>query len=151
MTSHHLSTRCEVPRSLVEGFPFFADARNLDQITPSWLDFKVLTPEPIEMAVGTLIDYRLKVRGVPIRWRSRISAWEPPHRFVDEQVKGPYRHWHHEHLFEACAGGTLIRDEVDYAVHGGWFEPLIHKLFVKGDVERIFAHRGKALAAIFGG
>jgi ligand-binding SRPBCC domain-containing protein len=96
-----------------EVFELFADAGNLEELTPPWLSFEVVTPRPIEMAVGRFIDYRLKVRGVPVRWRSVISVWEPPVRFVDEQVRGPYRRWHHEHLFEERDGGTAVVDRVD--------------------------------------
>lgn len=127
-------------------FPFFADARNLERITPPWLRFRILTPGPIEMRVGALIDYRLRIRGVPVRWRTRIAAWEPPHRFVDEQVRGPYRRWVHEHTFEPTDGGTLCRDRVEYAVPGG---ALIARLLVRPDVERIFAYRRAVLASLF--
>jgi ligand-binding SRPBCC domain-containing protein len=98
------------------------------------------------MHVGQRIDYRLRVRGVPIRWQSEITAWEPPHRFVDEQRRGPYRAWIHEHTFEAQDGGTLARDLVQYAVLGG---ALVNRLFVARDVERIFAFRSEMLREIF--
>ncbi|MFN3407661.1 MAG: SRPBCC family protein [Limisphaerales bacterium] len=129
-------------------FPFFADARNLQAITPPWLDFQVLTPDPIEMRAGTLIDYKLRVHGVPLRWRTLIREWEPPHRFVDEQLRGPYRQWIHEHTFAARDGGTLARDVVRYAVPGG---ALVNRWFVRRDVERIFAFRRRELARRFGG
>jgi len=136
-----------VPRPLAEVFPFFADARNLEELTPPWLSFNVLTPEPIPMAVGTTIDYRLSWRGIPLRWRSEIAAWDPPHRFVDRQLRGPYRLWHHEHRFEEVAGGTVVIDDVEYAVWGG---ALAVNLGVRRDVERIFAYRSERLAEIFG-
>jgi ligand-binding SRPBCC domain-containing protein len=110
----------------------------------------VLSPAPIEMAVGVEIDYRLRVRGLPMRWRSRIAVWQPPHRFVDEQVRGPYRLWHHEHSFESKDLGTLVRDHVRHAVHGGPLEPLVHRWLVRRDVERIFAYRAERLAERFG-
>jgi len=119
-------------------FPFFADAGNLEAITPPWVNFHTLTPTPITMQAGTLIDYQLKIHGLPVKWRTRINAWEPPYRFVDEQLRGPYRKWVHEHTFEAQNDGTLCRDRVEYSVPGGW---LIDKLFVRRDVERIFAYR----------
>lgn len=136
-----------LPRAPAEIFPFFADARNLQAITPAWLDFQIVTPGPITMQAGTLIDYRLRVHGVPLRWRTRINVWEPPHRFVDEQLRGPYRQWLHEHTFVAQNGGTLARDVVRYAVPGG---ALVNWLFVRRDVERIFAHRQAKLRERFG-
>ena len=132
-----------LPRPISEVFAFFSDAGNLEAITPPWLRFHVLTSCPIEMRVGTLIDYRLRIRGIPLRWRSEITAWEPPHRFVDEQRRGPYRLWRHEHTFEPCAGGTLCRDRVRYAVP---FDFLAHRWLVRPDIERIFAYRRKQLA-----
>ena len=128
-------------------FPFFADAANLDAITPPWLNFKVVTPPPIVMREGTLIDYRLSLRGIPLRWRTRIAAWEPPHRFVDEQLRGPYRRWVHEHTFEPSKGGTLERDFVSYATP---FDFLVHNWLVRPDIGRIFDFRTKALQERFG-
>ena len=127
-------------------FPFFADAFNLESITPPWLNFNVLTPRPIEMREGALIDYKLCVRGLPVRWRTRIKEWQPPFRFVDEQLRGPYRLWIHEHSFESCDDGTLCRDVVRYAVP---FDLLVHDLFVRGDVETIFKFRAEALKRQF--
>lgn len=127
-----------VPQPRETVFAFFADAFGLEALTPPWLNFHVLTPRPIEMAAGRLIDYRLKLHGVPLRWQSRIEVWEPPLRFVDAQVRGPYRRWHHEHRFEEVDGGTLCRDVVHYAVPGGW---LIDALLVRPDLQRIFAYR----------
>ncbi len=101
------------PREQV--FEFFADAFQLETITPPWLHFSVQTPRPIEMKAATLIDYKLQLHGLPVRWRSKISVWQPPFRFVDEQVKGPYRYWHHLHTFEETEGGTLVSDIVRYA------------------------------------
>ena len=127
-------------------FAFFSDAFNLERITPDFLKFEVTTTRPIKMAEGVLIDYRLKVRGMPMRWRSRIAVWNPPHEFVDEQVKGPYLLWYHRHQFEAHGERTLVRDIVDYRVPGG---PLVHALLVKHDVQQIFAYRGDVLHAMF--
>lgn len=136
-----------LPMPPEEVFPFFADAANLNDITPPWLHFRVLTPQPIAMRAGTLIDYALRLHGVPLRWRTRIQAWQPPHRFVDEQVRGPYRQWIHEHTFEARDGGTLARDVVRYAVP---LDFIAHPLFVRRDVERIFAFRQESLRVRFG-
>lgn len=131
-----------------ELFPFFADASNLDALTPPWLHFHIVTPRPIAMAAGALIDYKLRVRGLPLRWRTRINEWQPPHRFVDEQIRGPYRQWIHTHTFEPRDGGTLARDVVQYAVP---FDFIVHPLFVRRDIENIFAFRREALRAKFGG
>jgi ligand-binding SRPBCC domain-containing protein len=137
-----------VPRD--ELFSFFADATNLERITPDLLRFRIASPLPIEMRRGATIDYRLRVRGVPMRWRSEITVWEPPVRFVDFQLRGPYRLWNHEHRFEEHRGGTLCRDRVEYRVPGGPLAPLLHALFVRGDVERIFRHRQRVLDDLFG-
>jgi ligand-binding SRPBCC domain-containing protein len=139
-----------VPQPLDEVFDFFADARNLEALTPPWLRFEILTPMPIAMRPGARIDYRLRVHGVPLRWRSEITVWEPPHRFVDVQIRGPYRHWHHEHRFAERDGGTAIGDVVDYAVGGLFLEPLLHRFLVAPDVRRIFAYRQARLAQQFG-
>ncbi|MDX1578982.1 MAG: SRPBCC family protein [Gemmatimonadota bacterium] len=128
------------PRDRV--FSFFSDARNLERLTPPVLRFRVLTPEPIEMKAGTIIDYRLRLRGLPLRWRSEITVWEPPHRFADVQRRGPYRKWEHTHAFREVPGGTVIEDRVEYAVPGG---RLVDRLFVRPDVERIFAYRQDAI------
>ncbi len=142
--------QCELwlPASPEEIFPFFADAGNLDAITPPWLNFHIVTPRPIEMRAGTLIDYKLRVRGLPLRWRTLIKEWQPPFRFVDEQLRGPYRQWIHTHTFEARDGGTLARDVVHYAVP---FDFIAHPLFVRRDIETIFQFRTEALRAKFAG
>ena len=138
-------------RPRAELFEFFADAENLEKITPSQLGFKVITPSPITMAPGTLIDYKLKVRSVPIRWRTLIATWDPPNTFTDEQLKGPYKRWHHTHTFTEENGGTRCHDLVEYAPPGGPLAPLINKLVVQKDVEKIFAYRAKMLEELFGG
>lgn len=142
-----LATEQYFPRSIGEVFPFFADAGNLERITPPILRFRIVTPLPIEMRQGALIDYRLRLRGVPMRWRTRISVWEPPHRFVDEQVRGPYRLWRHTHTFEERDGGTLCRDVVEYRVP---LDALVHGPLVGPDLARIFAFRRQALDEVFG-
>ncbi len=147
MKIREFQTELWLPLPPEELFPFFADAANLDAITPPWLDFRVVTPPPIEMREGALIDYRLRVRGLPLRWRTRISAWQPPHRFVDEQIRGPYRQWIHEHTFEPQDGGTLARDVVRYGVP---FDFIAHRWLVRPDVERIFRYRSEALKRRFG-
>lgn len=134
-----------VPRE--EVFALFSDAFQLETLTPRVLHFSVLTPPPIEMRVGTLIEYRLRIHGVPLRWQSRISVWEPPLRFVDEQLRGPYRHWYHEHRFETRPEGTWCRDIVDYATPGGW---LVDRLLVRRDLIKIFTFRQAKLRELFG-
>lgn len=136
-----------VPATLANVFAFFSDAHNLDRITPNFLKFRVLTQAPIDMHVGARIDYALRLRGIPLSWTSEISAWEPPFRFVDTQIKGPYRSWIHEHRFEDMGNKTKVIDEVQYDFFGGY---LVHTLFIKRDINRIFDHRTQALKSIFG-
>jgi ligand-binding SRPBCC domain-containing protein len=128
-------------------FRFFSDPANLGEITPPWLDFRVVGCSTPVIGEGTLIDYKLRLRGLPLRWRSRIDSWNPPHGFIDEQLTGPYRSWIHEHLFEDLGGSTLVRDRVRYSVLGG---ALVNRLLVRPDVERIFDYRSKRLAELFG-
>lgn len=142
-----LSSRVWLPKPLREVFPFFADARNLEVLTPPWLRFEVLSKGPVAMAEGRRIDYRLRLRGVPVRWQSEITVWEPPKRFIDAQRRGPYRLWVHEHCFDERDGMTLAEDLVRYAVPGGWVADC---LFVRRDVRRIFRYRRKKLRSLFG-
>jgi ligand-binding SRPBCC domain-containing protein len=123
-------------------FAFFADAANLEAITPPLLRFELVTPPPIAMGVGTFIQYRLRLRGVPVRWDTLIQAWDPPHRFVDVQVRGPYRLWHHTHEVEPLgAARSLMRDTVRYAIGFGPLGAAAHRLVVRRDLETIFAYR----------
>jgi len=144
---YSLKSEFQIPLSKAQIFPFFGDARNLERLTPGWLRFQVLTPGEIEMAVGTRIDYRLTLRGVPIRWQSEITAWNPPEYFVDEQIKGPYRAWVHRHEFEEVRGITQVRDEVRYDHWGGTW---VNRLLVAPDLDKIFRFRRQALKLIFG-
>lgn len=146
MKTFLFSTELWLPRPRAEVFHFFADAHNLEAITPPWLRFEILTPKPIEMRPGALIDYRIRVHGIPIRWRTEITEWQPPHRFVDQQIRGPYTLWHHTHSFVERDGGTLCRDEVIYRPRGGW---LIDYLFVRHDVAKIFSYRTEQLKKAF--
>ena len=140
-----------VPHPPAAIFPFFADAANLGELTPPWLSFRIETPTPIAMQVGTLIDYRIGLHGIPLRWRTRISRWQPPHAFADEQLRGPYALWHHTHTFVAVAGGTEIGDEIEMRPRGGPLAGLAMRLFVRRDVERIFRYRTEVMAERFGG
>jgi len=139
-------THQTIEQPIAQVFAFFSDAHNLAEITPPWLRFEVLTPAPIAMQVGTRIDYRLRIRGIPISWQSEITAWVPPRYFMDEQRRGPYRLWRHTHTFEETAAGTVVGDEVEYAV---WGSSVVNTLFVRRDIEKIFAYRAERLDALF--
>jgi ligand-binding SRPBCC domain-containing protein len=145
-----LETETLLPMPVAEVFPFFSAAENLEAITPPELHFSVLTPTPIVIDVGTLIDYRLRLFGIPFRWRTRIPMWQPPRRFVDEQQRGPYRYWHHEHCFEPVHGGTLMRDIVHYRLP---LHPLSLPvlLLVRRQLQRIFAYRARTIGQRFAG
>jgi len=135
-----------LPHPLAKVFPFFAAAEHLEQLTPPFLNFRILTPRPIVISLGTRIQYQLKLHGIPVRWEGEITGWNPPHSFSDDQLHGPYRRWHHEHTFEERDGGTLVRDKVEYAVPGGG---LISRLLVAPDLRRIFDYRTATLKKLF--
>jgi len=136
-----------IDKPIDEVFAFLADARNLALLIPDWVSFCMVTPGPIGMAPGIHIDYAVRLHGIPFAWQSEITVWEPPHRFVDEQRKGPYRWWIHMHTFEeAHAGQTIVRDVVRYGVPGG---RVVNKLLVAPDLGRIFSHRRRQLQEIF--
>jgi ligand-binding SRPBCC domain-containing protein len=144
MRTHILHREQHLRGTPADVFAFFADARNLEAITPPLLRFSVITPDPIEMRAGTLIQYRLRVHGVGVSWLTSIQAWDPPHRFVDVQVRGPYALWHHTHAFEELDdGSTLMRDTVRYAIGFGPLGELAHRLLVRRDLQRIFDHRAR--------
>jgi ligand-binding SRPBCC domain-containing protein len=138
-----------IPRPRHEVFDFFSRAENLEKLTPDLLRFSIKTPLPIEMKPGTLIDYRLALFGVPMKWRTKIEVWEPEVRFVDTQLKGPYKLWHHEHLFRDVPGGTEMTDHLRYQVGFGPFGEVARVLFVTRTVEKIFAYRREAVARFF--
>ena len=135
-----------VEQPITEVFEFFSNAHNLAVITPPNLHLEILTPAPIEMGVGTRIDYRLKLHGIPIRWQSEITEWNPPYDFADEQRRGPYRLWRHTHTFEETENGVIVGDVVEYAV---WGNGVVNKFFVRPDIEKIFAYRSEQLDEIF--
>ncbi len=146
MSVHILRREQRLPAPPDDVFPFFADAHNLEAITPPWLGFRVVTPRPIDMRPGALIEYRLRLRGVPLRWRTRIAVWDPPHRFVDVQISGPYRLWHHTHDFEPDGGGhTVMRDTVRYGLPFGPLGALAHRALVRRDLAAIFDFRQEAI------
>jgi ligand-binding SRPBCC domain-containing protein len=150
MSEHVLETKTIIQKPLSEVFDFFSKAENLNRITPKELEFKIITPLPIKMYAGTLIDYKIKLNGIPFSWRTEICTWDPPHKFVDQQLKGPYAKWHHTHEFKDLGDGcTEMIDRVVYKSPGWIFEPIIHNLFVKKRVEAIFKHREKTLLEIF--
>jgi ligand-binding SRPBCC domain-containing protein len=153
MPVHVLRREQRLPGPPEAVFPFFADARNLEAITPPLLQFRLLTPEPIQMGVGTFLQYALRLRGVPVRWDTLIQAWDPPHRFVDVQVRGPYRLWHHTHELEPLDGGTatLMRDTVRYALGFGPFGEIARRAVVERDLEAIFAFRAERVPALLAG
>ena len=138
----HFSAEQLVPAPLEEVFAFFSRAENLEELTPPWLNFRILSVEPPgEVRVGTRIGYALRWRIVPIRWMTEITAWEPPHRFADVQLSGPYAKWEHEHRFVAEGEAMRILDSVTYALPFGVLGSIAHRLRVRHDVETIFAYR----------
>lgn len=140
-----------VPHPPEKVFPFFSDERNLERITPGFLGFQVLRKSTPEIGEGTLIDYRLKIHGVPARWRTRIEEWVPGVRFVDTQLKGPYKKWHHTHRFQSLGGGTLLRDTVRYVIPAGALGNLALGGLIQKDVQAIFGYRKKVIRELFGG
>lgn len=139
------SQRVEVP--VEQAFDFYGDAANLEPLTPPWLRFEVTTRGPVTLRAGTLLDYRLRLHGVPVRWQTRIETWEPPLRFVDTQARGPYALWEHTHLFEPDGDrATVIRDRVRYEIPYGPLGALADRLFVRRDLKRIFDYRAQAVS-----
>jgi ligand-binding SRPBCC domain-containing protein len=139
-----------VPLSVEEAFAFFADAYNLEALTPPWLRFRIVTPRPIAMREGTTIEYVLTMHRVPVRWRTEIVGWEPGRRFVDTQVQGPFRLWQHTHAFEERADGTVIHDTVLYRMPYGPLGEIGHRILVGRDLERIFDFRRAAVGRLLG-
>ena len=144
--AHVLELDQVLPGERDEVFAFYADAFNLEAITPPWLGFRVVTPGPIEMKPGAMIEYRLNLHGIPVRWLTEIEIWEPGRRFVDTQVRGPYRLWRHTHFFEDDPEGTRVRDSVSYEIPLGRLGALADRLFVRRDLARIFDYRRRAVA-----
>jgi ligand-binding SRPBCC domain-containing protein len=134
-----------IPLPIEEAYAPFGAVSNLQAITPGWLHFRILSDPNAELEEGSVIEYRLRLHGFPIRWRTVIESWDPPHRFTDIQVKGPFALWHHTHTFEAVEGGTMVRDRVRYRIGFGPIGDLAHRLLVKRDLERIFDYRREAV------
>jgi ligand-binding SRPBCC domain-containing protein len=139
-----------VARPREEVFDFFSRAENLERITPAWLRFRMLTPAPVALQVGARIEYRLRIHGMPVRWRTRIEAWDPPHSFVDVQERGSYRLWRHTHRFADLNGGTMVTDDVEYALPLGVLGAVANRLMVARDVAGIFDYRAARIAVEFG-
>ncbi len=146
MRVHVLEQEQVLPRPPSEAWEFFQDAYNLEEITPPFLGFEVLTPRPIEMRLGTLIEYELRLHGVRLRWLTRIEDWEPGRRFVDRQLRGPYALWHHTHTFEPHPEGTLMRDRVRYRLPFGPLGAIAHMALVRRDLDAIFDFRRAEIA-----
>jgi ligand-binding SRPBCC domain-containing protein len=146
---HTLRREQWIPRPIEEVFAFFADARNLEEITPPWLGFRILEMDSGSIREGTQIRYRLRLHGIPIHWRTEILQWDSPYRFVDVQRSGPYKLWHHTHRFEAHEGGTKMIDVVRYALPFGVLGRVVHALKVRDDVRRIFDYRRQRIIELF--
>jgi ligand-binding SRPBCC domain-containing protein len=149
MKEYTLQRELRVPHPLSVVFDFFSRAENLEKLTPPWMRFRILTPPPIEMKEGAAIAYALRVRGIPLRWISKIERWNPPFEFIDVQVKGPYKFWRHTHRFSEVEGGTSIVDIVHYALPFGPLGRLIHRLQVARDLAKIFDYRARQVQALF--
>lgn len=150
MKMHILRRQQQIPLPLESVFAFFQRPENLARITPPQLGFTILTPSPIEMKEGALIDYTIRVAGLRVHWTTHIAAYHPPFVFVDQQIRGPYAFWHHTHRFSECEGGTLMEDEVRYALPFGPVGTLAHDMFVRRQVEEIFAYRSNRIPVVLG-
>lgn len=147
---HTLTMSTRLPGPPESQLPFFADAANISRITPPELGFRILTAMPITMRKGTVIDYRIELWGIPLRWRTRIASWDPPHSFSDEQLRGPFKLWHHTHGFTSDGrGGTIMTDFIKFALP---WEPLSLVAFplVGRQLHHIFSYRDQALRTTLG-
>ena len=151
MADYVLEFRLWLPRPREEVFPFFADPRNLARLDPSWLGLQLLSPLPNPLEAGTVFDFRIRWLGIPLRWRVLIREYDPPYRFVDVQVRGPYARWEHRHLFRAAEGGTWVEDRITYRLPLGPLGRLLHTLWVGRQLAAIFAHRRRRLGELFPG
>jgi ligand-binding SRPBCC domain-containing protein len=147
MKTHLLTSEIWLPTSPDAAFAFCSDMDHLAETIPPRLHFRLRTGGPVTLELGSEFDYTIRLHGFRLRWRGKITAWEPPHRFVDEQIRGPYRLWRHEHVFEERDGGTVCHDRVQYAHVGGW---PVHRLLVKPNLDRIWAYRLQIFRRHFG-
>lgn len=145
-----LSCAQRVRQPLADVFPFYANARNLERLTPSFLRFRIRRVSSEPLAAGTLIDYSLRLHHLPVRWRSRIEMWDPPHRFVDIQMRGPFKTWRHTHEFRTDGGGTVIADVVQFDVHCRPLVPRPVREWLFSDLRKIFEYRRRAAERVFG-
>lgn len=149
MRTHTLFQQQLVRTPVAQVFEFFSRPENLERLTPPDLGFQILTPSPIAMKEGAVIDYTIKLAGVPLRWTTLITLYEPPNRFVDLQLRGPYSYWHHTHTFTETPDGTLLTDEVQYALPFGLLGELMRELVVRRQLEHIFRQRSYVIESIF--
>ena len=150
MKLHTLKKEQKISRNILDVFEFFSKPENLSIITPKKMDFKILTPSPIEMKEGALIDYTVKIKTFPVRWRTLITKYDPPHVFIDQQLKGPYSIWHHTHTFEKINDKeTLISDIIKYGLPFSFIGSMVNSLYVKKDLENIFSYRFEKIREIF--
>jgi ligand-binding SRPBCC domain-containing protein len=150
VADYTLQREITVPQPLPVVFEFFSKAQNLEILTPPWLRFQILTPQPIMMRPGATIAYQLRVRGIPLRWLTEIERWDPPYEFIDIQIKGPYKFWRHTHRFRELESGTRIADIVDYTLPFGVLGRMVHHLQVAKDLAMIFDYREQRVRALLG-
>ena len=149
MKLYTLESNQFINKPIEEVFQFFSKPENLSVITPAKLGFKILSPNPIKMGFGRLIDYNIYLMGIPIHWRTLITDYEPPNIYVDQQIKGPYAMWHHTHTFHKVKGGVEIKDRVVYSIPFGFLGRLLNYLWIKRDLNNIFLHRKKVIDKLF--
>ena len=150
MKPHILIRETVLNGSIEEVFDFFSKAENLDKITPPILGFRIITPLPVEMKNGTLIDYKIKLNGIPFNWRTEITKWDPPNCFEDTQLKGPYKMWHHQHHFKEVDGGVEMTDILHYEIPFGFIGNFLNTLFIEKKIKAIFEFRTTALEKLLG-
>lgn len=149
MKEHIFQTQLLIESDIHSVFDFFQKAENLELITPPWLQFRIVSPPPYDSFAGKLFEYKLKIHGFPVMWKSIISIWEPPYRFVDEQLKGPYKKWVHEHRFESTPYGVLMTDTVNYKLPFGVLGDIVRYIKVQKDIQEIFAYRNQIILDYF--